>query len=257
MLLHGFTGTSSTWKDLADRLEKESFVIVPHLPGHGRSGFSTSKTKMSLESTSDSLVKLMDDLGVRKVALVGYSLGGRVALNLALRHPERVDSLVIEGASPGIRSDFERKDRRLSDDALADEMEVHDLAWFVDRWEKTPLLSTQRTVDKGTARRLRQERMSNDKRGLAMSLRGAGSGRMRPLWGDLASLDVPVLVVVGEKDQKFREVAKSMADLIPGGAVRVVKGSGHAAHLEKPKEFGEVVGAFLSAGKKAPGRVSR
>jgi 2-succinyl-6-hydroxy-2,4-cyclohexadiene-1-carboxylate synthase len=251
VLLHGFTGTHRTWDELAERLAAKHFLILPDLPGHGRSGVSPSRAKMGMVPTSDAVAEVMGlAMGVkgsgRKAALVGYSLGGRVALELACRHQELLSCLILEGASPGIRGDVEREERRAGDDSLADEIERRGIGWFVDHWQETPLFATQKELRPPAFEVVRRDRLSNSARGLAMSLRGAGTGEMVPLWDHIGDLRMPVLVVVGKRDPKYAKIAEAMHRMIPGSVVAEVDGAGHCVHVEKPEEFAEIVRRFLS-----------
>ena len=136
VLLHGFTGTHRTWDGLSERLAEEHFLIIPDLPGHGKSGVSKSREGMGVRATSQAVVELLrTEAGGRKAVLVGYSLGGRVALDLACARQELLSRLVVEGASPGLERSDEREDRRARDDALADEIEARGVGWFVDHWQ--------------------------------------------------------------------------------------------------------------------------
>ncbi|MDA4116722.1 MAG: 2-succinyl-6-hydroxy-2,4-cyclohexadiene-1-carboxylate synthase [Thaumarchaeota archaeon] len=251
VLLHGFTGTLHTWDALVERLSKRRFLIMPDLPGHGRSAGDA----MDLDATRMALANVMANAlqrdEKRKVALLGYSLGGRMALDFALKHKERLSCLILESASPGIQDPTERKERRARDDALAADIERRGIEWFVDYWENTPLFAAQKKLGTAVVGRLRRERLSNSAAGIAMSLRSAGAGRMPSHWGDLERIDIPVLLIAGERDEKYRRVGEAMERSLPNGTLAVVDGSGHCVHVERPLAFGDVVEAFLE------GRVSR
>ncbi|MDG6914625.1 MAG: 2-succinyl-6-hydroxy-2,4-cyclohexadiene-1-carboxylate synthase [Nitrososphaerota archaeon] len=249
VLLHGFTGTHRTWDALADRLGKTCFLIMPDLPGHGRSATQRSSASMSVRATADAVLRLMDAVcRGRRVALVGYSLGGRVALDLAARHPGRLSCLVLEGASPGLRLPEEREERRRADRALAHDIELRGLEWFVDYWQDTPLFAHQRLLPPEAFDAIRRDRLSNTARGLAMSLRAAGTGEMAPLWDELGGIATRVLVVVGSADRKYAEVGMDMWARIPGSSLAEVDGAGHCVHLDKPAEFVDLVEEFVGGG---------
>lgn len=245
-LLHGFTGTHHTWDEVRGRLGKGRFLIVPDLPGHGKSvGFRTVE-EMSFDATSDTLVKVLDLAGVERTALLGYSLGGRIALNFALRHQNRLTCLILESTSPGIRDHKERQGRRKEDDALADGIVRYGLKWFVKHWEDTPIFATQKNLNSRVIQRVRNDRLSNTPTGLAMSLRSTGAGRMRPLWDSLGSLEIPVQLIVGRRDEKYLAISEEMKELIPHCTLNVVEGVGHATHTENPVAFWRIVESFLS-----------
>lgn len=245
LLLHGFTGTHSTWIDLCNTLKREHFLIAPDLPGHGRSGISSTPGPMSIDKTSDNLLKLLNALNVPKVALLGYSLGGRIALNFALKHQNRLTCLILEGASPGIQDSTEREKRKAEDDSLASDIEKHGRDWFVERWENMPLLATQKDLGSPVLKMIRNERLSNMANGLSISIKSMGTGSMRPLWDNLGQLKIPVLLVVGEKDRKFLTIGEAMKSQVPNCSLKVVPGAGHCTHLEKPSIFENLVVEFL------------
>lgn len=180
VLLHGFTGTRRTWDALSGLFAEDYFVILPDLPGHGRSGVKKAQNEMGIGATAEALAKVIRVAigGRRKCALVGYSLGGRVALDLACRHQGLISHLVLEGASPGIARDDERRERKERDDALAGEIQRRGVNWFVDYWQDTPLFATQKGLPPSIFRAIRRDRLSNSALGLARSLRAAGTGTM-------------------------------------------------------------------------------
>jgi 2-succinyl-6-hydroxy-2,4-cyclohexadiene-1-carboxylate synthase len=249
VLLHGFTGTHRTWDRLSERLAQGRFLVLPDLPGHGRSGTSSSRLEMGVRPTSGAIAEVMRVAagvgGKRKAALLGYSLGGRVALDLACKRQELLSCVILEGASPGIERDDEREERRAKDDALADEIERRGLGWFVDYWQDTALFATQKRLPPAAFQGVRLDRLSNSARGLAMSLRGAGAGEMAPLWRAIERLRIPVLLVVGKGDRRYADIGEVMRRRIPGSLLAEVEGAGHCPHLEKPEEFADLVERFL------------
>ncbi len=246
VLLHGFTGTHHTWDALRERLGAANLLILPDLPGHGKSGVSSSSAEMGVQATSDAVAEVARlASGGRKAALLGYSLGGRVALDLACRHQGLLSCLILEGASPGIERDDERRARRAEDEALADEIEKRGVEWFVDHWQDTPLFATQKELPAPIFEGIRRDRLSNSPHGLAMSLRAAGVGEMVPLWKSMEAVRIPVLIVVGKRDKKYAESGEAMRRRIPGSVVAEVEGAGHCVHLEKPMEFAVLVERFL------------
>jgi 2-succinyl-6-hydroxy-2,4-cyclohexadiene-1-carboxylate synthase len=228
LLLHGFTQTGACLGPLADDLARDHTVVLPDLPGHGGSG---GVTGAGLWDTADLLADVVADLSARPVVVVGYSLGGRTALHLALAHPDLVGALVLVGATAGIDDPDERAVRAASDDALADRIERVGVDAFLEEWLAQPLFAGLPPWA-----RFDDERRSNTAAGLADSLRHAGTGRMDPLWDRLGSLDVPVRCLAGQRDAKFRALAERLAAAVgPTGAVGVIDGAGHAAHLEAPE----------------------
>lgn len=235
VLLHGFTQNRRCWGPLPDLLAHGRQVVVADAPGHG----DAADLGWSL---ADAAVPYAEALAPDGPAQwLGYSMGGRLALHVAVARPDAVGALVLVGASPGLADPAERAERRRADDALADHLEAVGTAAFVDEWLAQPLFAG---LDPATDQRA--ARCANDPAGLASSLRLAGTGAQASLWEALATISAPVLLVVGERDAKFRGVADAMAPRF-GGACEVVvlPGTGHACHLEDPEAFSEVVGAWL------------
>jgi len=200
------------------------------------------------------LCTLLDVLGIGEADVVGYSMGGRAALNLALVAKERVRRLVLIGATPGIESAAEREERSVSDLALAHSLEEEGIVAFVDRWENLPLFVTQRALPEAARARLREERLSHDPASLAASLRAFGTGFQTPVRDALSGITAPALLVVGERDRKFRVIAESMREKMPAAGIEIVAGAGHAVPSERPRELAAIMESFLSIIEAQKGR---
>jgi 2-succinyl-6-hydroxy-2,4-cyclohexadiene-1-carboxylate synthase len=173
-------------------------------------------------------------------------MGGRIALHFAVRYPDRVDRLVLESSSPGLRSEAERSARAADDDELARQILDRGVEWFVDEWEARPLFESQRGVDAAARAALRTRRLQNDAASLAAALTGLGTGRLPSLWEDLPRIETPVLILVGGEDRKFTGIALDMAAALPDARVVVVPDAGHAVHLERPLAWVGAVVEFLA-----------
>ena len=224
LFLHGFTNTGASWNDVIAGLPGSYRAHAPDLRGHGS---ASAARPVSLEAV---LVEL-DALAPHRFTLVGYSQGGRVALHAALAMPERVARLVLIGASPGIADADARAERRAADETLAAWMETVPIEEFVSRWAQTPVLADQSPAVRAA---VNADRLHNTTDGLAAALRGLGTGTLPSLWDRLGDVSVPVELIVGERDAKFRATAEAMATLIPDARLHVVPGAGHAVHLEEP-----------------------
>jgi 2-succinyl-6-hydroxy-2,4-cyclohexadiene-1-carboxylate synthase len=246
LLLHGFTGSAATWQPLTSVWGAFRTIAVD-LVGHGASDAPLDEPRYSMERCVTGLVSILDALSVERAAVLGYSLGGRVALHLALAAPERVAALVLESASPGIEDRHERAARIASDRALADRIERDGIEAFIDEWEKLPLWATQSDLPESVRRALRAQRLRNSARGLANSLRGMGAGAQEPVRARLGELSMPVLLVAGEQDQKYRDLAAEMRERIAGARADIIEGAGHAVHLERPEVFAPIVKEFLAS----------
>jgi 2-succinyl-6-hydroxy-2,4-cyclohexadiene-1-carboxylate synthase len=240
--LHGFTGSGETWASFASALGAARPVIAPDLPGHGE----TRADAFGFEAAGALVVETLGRLGVDRFTLLGYSMGGRLALGLALDHPGRVVRLALESASPGLQSSEERAERRFTDHALAATIEREGLAAFVERWEAQPLFATLRRLPEESRTRLRRQRLAQDPAGLAACLRGLGTGSQPWLGDRLEELDLPVLVVAGEEDAKFRDWAAWMAARVSHAELAVVAGAGHVPHLERADEMARRLEEFLA-----------
>jgi 2-succinyl-6-hydroxy-2,4-cyclohexadiene-1-carboxylate synthase len=175
-------------------------------------------------------------------ALVGYSMGGRLALHAALREPGRLGALVLVGVSAGIEERAEREDRRASDESLAEWMERRSIEEVVERWEAQPVFETQPPALREWQR---AGRLSHDPRLLAELLRSAGQGALPPVWNRLGSLTCPVLLTAGEQDRRYASAAGRMAAEIPVARVELIADAGHAPQLEAPDEFTALLAEFL------------
>lgn len=241
--LHGFTGNRETMADLADRIGGRRILV--DLPGHGQTR-CPDESSFSMQGHTTLLGELVEHTCKDPVDLIGYSMGARVALSFAVARPRRVRSLTLIGGSPGLESAKERKLRVVSDTKLAHMLHSEGIEAFVDHWMSLPMWSSlEQALGADGWERSRRQRLDNDPAGLAESLIGIGTGQMPPLHEHLPNLDVPVLLVVGELDDKFRTIANEMATRIPNAKVRVAGDAGHAVHAERPEATAKVIGQFV------------
>ncbi len=246
VLLHGFTGSRNTWYDLRRVLDGEFTTLAVDLIGHGASGSPASVERYEMRRAVDDLAALLTAMGFERAAWLGYSLGGRVALQVTVHQPEVVSALILEGASPGIATDEGRQERREADERLARMIEQEGLEPFVDYWEALPLWASQaETLSDAQRESLRRQRLGQRGVGLANSLRGMGTGAQEWLGDRLGEIDVPVLLTAGSLDARYAEIAQTMAQAMPDARVQLIEGGGHAAHLERPEAFNDTVLAFL------------
>jgi 2-succinyl-6-hydroxy-2,4-cyclohexadiene-1-carboxylate synthase len=233
LFLHGFTHTGSSWEPVVAALGERYRAITPDLRGHGT---ASDLEPVTLEAVLGDLDVL---IGSDEITLVGYSMGGRIALHAALAWPDRVRRLILIGASPGLADPAEREQRRLEDERLADEIEAGTIEDFARTWAESPILAG---LHPEAAQRAQADRLRNRPPGLARALRGLGTGALPSLWDRLGELRMPVVLVVGERDVKFRGIAQLIADSLPDPGLSVVTGAGHAVHLEAPDVVAALVG---------------
>lgn len=252
LLLHGFTGSARSWTAQGEAWAEHHRMIAPDLLGHAGSAVPSDPSDFALERQATDLVELLRLLDARPAAVVGYSMGARLALVLALEHPEAVERLVLESPSAGIADAAARAQRLAADEALADDLERDGIETFVDRWEQLPLFASHASLPAATRERLRAERLGQQPGGLAASLRGAGQGAMTPLHDRLGHITVPTLAIAGALDPAGHERARTIARAIPGARLEVIPATGHTPHLERPGEFTAIAGRFLSAVPSTP-----
>ncbi len=244
LLLHGFTGSAATWTPHPDAWQGFTTVAVDLL-GHGASDCPADPRRYRMERCLEDLVVLLDRLDVRRTAVLGYSMGARVALHLALQAPERLWALILESASPGIEDACEREARARSDAALAEAIERDGVEAFVERWQALSLFASQARLPAAVREELRRQRLGNDRRGLANSLRGLGAGQQEPVLARMGGIGIPALLIAGALDDKYCDLARRMAAALPCARTEIVPDAGHAVHLERPEAFAGAVRGFL------------
>jgi len=232
VLLHGFTHTGASWDPVVAALGERYRALAPDIRGHGS---ASDRAPVTLAAVLDDLVALPPP----RFTLVGYSMGGRLALHAALALPDRVERLVLIGATPGIADPAEREARRVDDERLADEIEGATVEEFARRWAQIPVLAGQPPE---VLAAVHADRLRNQPAGLARALRGLGTGALPSLWERLPEVRIPVTLVVGERDEKFRALADRMASVLRDAEVTVVPGAGHAVHLEAPGAVARATG---------------
>ena len=224
VLLHGFTQTAASWAPVIEQLPERYRALALDLRGHGAArdrrpiGFAECVADVAANAPE-------------RFTLGGYSLGARIALLVALAHPRRVERLVLVSGTAGIADEVEREARRTADLELAGDMDGLEIEDLARRWAAQPILRKQ---PEAVAEAAHRDRLRNDPRALAAALRGLGQGEMEPVWSRLPELAMPVTLVAGERDGRYRRIAKRMADAIPEARLVLVPEAGHAVHLEAP-----------------------
>lgn len=250
LLLHGFTGRGTAWGSHATILARAFRVITVDLPGHGRTARADPE-RLTVERTADDLATILRRAGAVPADVLGYSLGARIALRLAVSHPSVVRRLVLESPSAGLPTAAERATRRRADETLATRIERDGIAAFVDEWQRQPVFASHASLPPARAARLRAMRLANDPRGLAASLRGAGQGAMAPLFDRLAAIAAPTLVIAGALDERGSSRATELARRIPGARLEILPRAGHTPHEEQSGPFRHLVLDFLQEARAA------
>lgn len=243
LFLHGFTGCGDNWQYITDPLSPDFQTITIDLPGHGKTDSPADPARTQLEAVAADLHKFITHVIESPVHLVGYSMGGRLALYFALHYPDSIRKLVLESASPGLASEAERQARRASDDQLAARILQNGIAAFVEEWDNLPLFASQSPEIR---QRLHTQRLQNNPLGLANSLRGMGTGVQPSLWDLLPSLKPPALILNGALDTKFVAIGEQMARLMPTAHQQIFPNVGHTVHLEASNDYTSVLRKFLA-----------
>jgi 2-succinyl-6-hydroxy-2,4-cyclohexadiene-1-carboxylate synthase len=234
VLLHGFTHTGASWAPVIRELGERYNAIAPDLRGHGS---ASEREPVSIEGVIEDLVRMVPE--EEPFTLVGYSMGGRIALHVALALRGRIQRLILIGASPGIADQLEREVRLESDERLASWIASGvSIEQVARRWEQTAVLAGQPTA---VRERAHQDRLRNTPAGLARALRGFGTGALPSAWERLGELHVPVVLIAGADDVKYAAMAARMAPLIEHAGVVIVPGAGHAVHLEAPERVAKLI----------------
>lgn len=245
LLLHGFTGSIENWETLIVDLEKKFKCVLVDIIGHGETDSPSNYERYSIEKVAKDITVILDSLHFKKVNVLGYSMGGRLALAFAILYQERVKSLIVESSSPGLREQEEREDRIKLDNILANRIEENGIKEFISNWEDIPLFASQKKLSVEKRDKIRNQRLRNNPLGLANSLRGMGTGSQPSYWEQLKTLSVPTLLICGELDSKFCLIADNMRKSLSNVTVKKIKDVGHAIHVELPEIFGKIVIEFV------------
>lgn len=246
VLLHGFTGSAAGWAEHVEVFARSHATVAVDLLGHGLSDAPDDPARYGIGYATEDVLSVLDILEVQRAGMLGYSMGGRVAISLAVVAPQRLSALILESASPGIRDGGARRERARQDAGMAAAIEQDGIEPFVSRWERLPLFASQAALPERARRDLRALRLQNNPTGLANSLRGLGQGVQPPVHEYLQQIRVPTLLIAGGLDPAYCEMGEEMRALIPRARLEIVSQAGHAVHLEQPEQFRALVLEFLN-----------
>jgi len=249
VFLHGFMGDASDWDVVISPLSGEYYCVALDLPGHGRSLHVKGRGDhpaqcYSLPETAEAVMAVVERECSAPATLIGYSMGGRVGLYLAARFPAACARLVVESATPGIADPKERSRRLERDERRARQLREGGLTDFLNGWYRQPIFETVSESPTRLASLIRK-RSGNDPLVLADVLTGMSVGRQEPLWNELPPFDIPVLLLAGERDEKYVKIIRDMGEALPRAAVEIIPGCGHTVHLEDPAEFALRLDRFI------------
>ncbi len=245
LMLHGFLGSHQDFSAILSALSQSFYCLTPDFPGHGKT--LTEPGYYTFPATAQAFIELLDHLDIASTHLLGYSMGGRLALYLACQWPERFASVVLESASPGLKTAKERRLRVDTDEAIAYKIETLPLSEFLSQWYENALFSSLKSHPKRYQKMLKR-RLQNRPADLARALRGLSIGRQPSLWEELEIIRCPLCLLVGEKDQKFVAIAQEIRTLCSretAVALRIIEGCGHNIHLESPDDYTQQIIAFV------------
>jgi 2-succinyl-6-hydroxy-2,4-cyclohexadiene-1-carboxylate synthase len=247
LFLHGFMGNIDEFDEAITLLSDEFSYLTIDLPGHGKTQILGSDECYTMANTAQALINLLDELQIHTCFLVGYSMGGRLALYLTLHYPERFSQVILESASPGLATEVERLARIQQDyqigRQLISTLEISDFADFLSNWYSQPIFGDIKNHPKYEL--MLENRLQNYPLKLDKSLRYMGTGYQPSLWDKLKESKNPLLLLVGEYDEKFIDINQRMAEICEKAQLKIIKNSGHNIHFENTKEFVQNLRSFF------------
>jgi 2-succinyl-6-hydroxy-2,4-cyclohexadiene-1-carboxylate synthase len=244
LFLHGFMGDSHEFNKVISLLSDNFCCLAVDLPGHGKTRVIGDDECYSMQNTAYGLISLLDNLNIESCCLIGYSMGGRLALYLNLHFPQHFSKVVLESASPGLKNKWDQAERIQRDLKLAHQLETIDFPVFLSSWYNQPLFASLNKHPNFNT--LLEKRLQNNPLELAKSLRNLSTGQQPSLWEQLKSHQNTMLLLVGEYDNNFRAINSEMIRLCESAQLKIISNCGHNIHFENPKEFALNLKSFLS-----------
>jgi 2-succinyl-6-hydroxy-2,4-cyclohexadiene-1-carboxylate synthase len=247
IFLHGFSGSLTEWREILPIISSTYDCITVDLIGHGLSDAPDSYFYYSSSAIVSQLHELINQLPVKNIILIGYSMGGRAALSFAVSYPGMIKALVLESTSPGIKNETDREARKRNDELLAEFIQQKGIKEFVNYWMNIDLFKNQKKLPGDKLQEQLKEKLKNNKIGLVNSLIGFGTGVMPHLYDELNKLNFPVLLITGENDVKFTKINSSIKSSFQNASHVIIKEAGHNIHFELPEIFASEVNLFLTS----------
>lgn len=245
LLLHGFTGTKETWFGLINKLKQNFHVIAIDLLGHGETDSPENHERYMMETAAKDLDDFLMYKQIDRIHLLGYSMGGRLALYFALYYQHKIRSLILESCTAGLVSDEEKISRIKQDHHLASMLLDKGVKAFVEYWEEIPLFLSQKNLPENIQEKIRKGRLGQSAIGLSNSLKGMGTGVQPSLWNSLDTLKIDSLLVCGEYDEKFCYLMGKMNEKLKNSEIIKIPRAGHAIHVEQSEIFATIVSEFF------------
>ncbi len=243
ILLHGFLGSIADWQQMLLWFSDDYYCLAIDLPGHGHTRVDGNESFYTIPKCAAGIIDLLDQLKIGQANLVGYSMGGRLALYLAAHYPERWSKLIIESASPGLPAGSEKKARWQEDQKRAAELELGDMQRFVTAWYEQPIFTSLHHHPQFSE--LQRSRGQNYPFEIARCLRGMSAGKQESLWNKLIEIPLPIMMLIGEYDPKYKKIGTEMKQRCPALEMKVVDNCGHMIHFENPELYAYYVRQFL------------
>ena len=235
IFFHGFLGSGLDWQEIVTGLSKDFYCLAIDLPGHGKTLVNGSLMAYSMELFAISITRFCKNLGIGGASLVGYSMGGRLALYLSITLGKLWSAAVFESATPGIINEKLRVERQISDNKIAKSLENNNLESFLKDWYQQPMFDAFRN-NKNFYSILKQRKTNNPKE-LAKALRKMGLGVQPSLWHQCKTIKFPILLLAGEFDRKFCNIMKEMKSINKDFNLKIIENAGHNIHLEQPQAY--------------------
>jgi 2-succinyl-6-hydroxy-2,4-cyclohexadiene-1-carboxylate synthase len=245
LLLHGFTGSKETWSNVISKLKQNFRVIAIDLLGHGETESPLQDERYVMEAAAKDIKAFMDQMQIDWVHLLGYSMGGRLALYFALTYQDEISSLILESCTAGLVTEQEKIARIRQDHNLSTMILENGTETFVDYWENIQLFSSQKKLPKVIQENIRQRRLNQSPVGLSNSLKGMGTGVQPSLWDRLWTFKRSALLVCGEYDEKFCLIMGKMNEKLKNSELIKIPCAGHAIHVEQSEIFATIVSEFF------------
>ncbi len=244
--IHGFAGSKKEWKFPFPTAMQGFDIISIDLPGFGESDSPENPDCYTADFTSELLAEIIESFKYKNNILLGYSMGGRYALSFACRFPRKLVGLIIESGSPGIEDRKERNKRVLADELVCSLIQAGGIETFTDYWLTRSIFKTQQNLPYETIEWIRNEKLNSSPAGLINSLTVFGTGAMPHLWNDITNVEIPVMLIAGSEDEKYRAIQNIMIDIFPSAKCHIIEAAGHNTHIEKPEQFAKLIVGFIN-----------
>lgn len=240
LFLHGYLGSHREWLPFMQDLSDSYYCIAVDLPGHGQSAAFDDEESYTFAGSAQRVLDALPLVEQKGLRLVGYSMGGRLSLYLAIYHSDHIQQAIIESSSPGLLDARTAQAREKQDAGWADRFRAEPIDVVLEDWYRQPIFCSLRAQPEMFEQMLK-ERRQNEGDAVARSIKGMSVGRQQPLWDALPQLEVDVCLIIGGLDRKYQQVARQMCSASARIHMESIEGAGHNVHLEQPDLFSKCV----------------